>query len=74
MELLLVSIGFIFAHWKKINLGSPIEIIIYLATPSLVFTSLASKPLFAADIPVLLFGVALIFAGRIDLALFPRVS
>ena len=60
---LLVSIGFIFAHWKKISLGSLTEIIVYLATPSLVFTSLASGPLFAGDIAVLLGGVTLIFAG-----------
>src|SRR5688572_17394864 len=60
---LLATIGFIFAHWKKINLGSLTEIIVYLTTPSLVFTSLASRPLFAADIAVLFGAVAMIFAG-----------
>ena len=34
---LLVVIGFIFAHWKKISLASVTEIIVYLGTPSLVF-------------------------------------
>ncbi len=60
---LLVAIGFLFAHWKKISLASVTEIIVYLGTPSLVFTSLASRPLFAGDITVLFSGVIIIFAG-----------
>lgn len=59
---LLVAAGFGFAHWKKINLGSVTEIIVYLGTPSLVFSALAAKPLVAADIAVLSAGVLLIFA------------
>ena len=59
---LLVAAGFVFAHWKKINLSSVTEIVIYLGTPSLVFSSLASKPLVAADIAVLAAGALLIFA------------
>jgi predicted permease len=39
------------------------EIIVYLGTPSLVFSSLASRPLFAADLAVLCAGILLIFAG-----------
>ncbi len=49
---LLVAVGFIFAHWKKISLTSVTEIIVYLGTPSLVFSSLAGKPLYIADIAV----------------------
>lgn len=60
---LLIAAGFVFAHWKKINLASVTEIIVYLGTPSLVFSSLASKPLYAGDMMVLLGGVLLIFAG-----------
>jgi malate permease and related proteins len=60
---LLVAVGFIFAHWKKISLTSVTEIIVYLGTPSLVFSSLASKPLYAGDIAVLSGGILLIFAG-----------
>ena len=60
---LLVAVGFVFAHWKKISLASVTEIIVYLGTPSLVFTSLASRPLFAEDIAVLFSGVVIIFAG-----------
>ena len=60
---LLVAVGFVFAHWKKISLASVTEIIVYLGTPSLVFTSLASRPLFAGDIAVLFSGVVIIFAG-----------
>ncbi len=60
---LLVAVGFVFAHWKKIHLSSVTELIVYLGTPSLVFSSLASKPLYAGDIVVLLSGILLIFAG-----------
>jgi predicted permease len=60
---MLIAAGFIFARWKRINLNSVTEIIVYLGTPSLVFSSLASKPLYAGDIVVLASGVLLIFAG-----------
>ena len=60
---LLIAAGFVFAHWKKISLTSVTEIIVYLGTPSLVFSSLASRPLFAGDIVVLFAGILLIFAG-----------
>jgi malate permease and related proteins len=60
---LLVAVGFIFAHWKEISLASVTEIIVYLGTPSLVFSSLASKPLHAGDIAVLFAGILIIFAG-----------
>jgi predicted permease len=60
---LLVALGFVFARWKKINLASVTEIIVYLGTPSLVFTSLASRPLFLGDIAVLLSGTVVIFVG-----------
>jgi predicted permease len=59
---LLIAAGFTFAHWKKINLTSVTEVIVYLGTPSLVFSSLAGKPLFATDIAVLSAGILLIFA------------
>lgn len=60
---LLIAAGFVFAHWKKISLTSVTEIIVYLGTPSLVFSSLASRPLFAGDIATLLVGILLIFSG-----------
>ena len=60
---LLVAVGFVFAHWRKISLASVTEIIVYLATPCLVFTSLAGKPLFAGDIAILFAGIVIIFAG-----------
>lgn len=60
---LLIAVGFVFAHWKKISLTSVTEIIVYLGTPSLVFSSLASRPLFVGDILVLFGGILLIFAG-----------
>ncbi|HVO91967.1 MAG TPA: AEC family transporter [Terriglobales bacterium] len=58
----LIATGFIFAQWKKISLASVTELVVYLGTPSLVFSSLASKPLFARDIIVLSAGILLIFA------------
>ena len=60
---MLIATGFIFAHWKKISLASVTEVIVYLGTPSLVFSSLASKPLFAGDIVILFAGIVVIFAG-----------
>jgi malate permease and related proteins len=60
---LLVAVGFMFARWKKISLTSVSEIIVYLGTPSLVFSSLASKPLHAGDIAILSAGILIIFAG-----------
>jgi predicted permease len=60
---LLIAAGFIFAQWKKINLSSITEIIVYLGTPSLVFTSLVSKPLYAGDLLILTAGIAIIYAG-----------
>lgn len=60
---LLVAAGLLFAHWKKISLTSVTEIIVYLGTPSLVFGSLASKPLQPADIAVLFTGILIIFAA-----------
>jgi malate permease and related proteins len=59
----LITIGFTFAHWKKISLLSITELIVYLGTPSLVFTSLASKPILVNDIVTLAIGVLLIFTG-----------
>lgn len=59
---LLIAAGFTFAHWKKISLTSVTEIIVYLGTPSLVFTSLASKPLYASDVAVLFGGILIMFA------------
>ncbi|MGH7825296.1 MAG: hypothetical protein ACREQ7_08990 [Candidatus Binatia bacterium] len=60
---LLIAIGFTFAYCRKISLASLTEILVYLGTPSLVFTSLASRPLFAGDIAILLSGILAIFAG-----------
>lgn len=60
---LLIFAGFLFAHWKKISLASVTEIIVYLGTPALVFSSLASKPLYAGEIVALSAGILLIFAG-----------
>jgi predicted permease len=60
---LLIVAGFLFAHWKKISLTSVTEIIVYLATPSLVFSSLASKPLYAGDLAILASGIIAIYAG-----------
>lgn len=59
----LITIGFCFAHLKKITLVPITELIVYLGTPSLVFTSLASRPIFLNDILILAAGVVLIFTG-----------
>lgn len=59
----LVLLGFLFARWKKISLGPVTEIIVYLTTPSLAFTSLAGRPLFATDIVAVVSGLAGIMGG-----------
>jgi len=59
----LIGIGFLFARWKKISLESITDFIVYLASPSLVFASLSSKPLFATDIMVILAGIGGIMGG-----------
>jgi hypothetical protein len=60
---LLIAAGFVFAHWKKISLASVTEIVVYLGTPSLVFSSLASKPLFVGDLAILASGITAIYVG-----------
>ena len=60
---LLIAAGFVFARWKKISLSSVTEIIVYLGTPSLVLTSLVSKPLYAGDLAILASGIGAIYAG-----------
>jgi predicted permease len=59
----LIALGFAFARWKKISLASVTEIIVYLGTPSLVFTSLAGKPLYAGELVILFSGILVIYAG-----------
>jgi predicted permease len=58
----LIALGYMFARWKQINLTSITEIIVYLGTPALVFTSLAGKPLYAGDLAVLFCGIVAIYA------------
>ncbi len=60
---LLIGIGFVFARWKRINLVPLTDIIVYLAAPCLVFTSLTTKPLFPADIAVIFAGALGILGG-----------
>lgn len=60
---ILVGAGYLFAQRKKIHLASLTEIIVYLGTPSLILTSLASRPLYAGDIAILFSGVVAIFVG-----------
>jgi predicted permease len=59
----LIALGFSFARWRRISLASLTEIIVYLGTPSLVFTSLAGKPLHVGELAILLCGILLIYAG-----------
>lgn len=60
---LLIAAGFTFAHWKKISLASVTEIIVYMGTPSLVFSSLVSRPIYADDLAILASGIVTIYAG-----------
>jgi predicted permease len=60
---ILIAIGFCFARYKRISLEPITEIVVYLGAPCLVFTSLATKPLFSADIAAILAGALGIVAG-----------
>lgn len=60
---LLIGTGFVFAHCRKISLTSVTEMIVYLCTPSLVFTSLVGKPLYAEDLAILASGILTVYAG-----------
>lgn len=60
---LLVALGFLFAGWKRIHLGSLTEILVYLSTPALIFTSLSRKPLAATDLAALALGAVALVAG-----------
>ena len=59
----LVAVGFVFARYRRISLDAITEYAVYLGAPALVFTSLATKPLNAADIAVVALGACGIFAG-----------
>ena len=61
--LILIAIGFLFARYKRISLEPITEIVVYLGAPCLVFTSLATKPLFSVDIAAILSGALGIIAG-----------
>ena len=60
---ILIAIGFFFARYKRISLEPITEIVVYLGAPCLVFTSLATKPLFSVDIGAILSGALGIFIG-----------
>lgn len=59
----LMAVGFVFARYRRISLDPITEIVVYLGAPALVFTSLATKPLFATDIAVILAGALGIMSG-----------
>jgi predicted permease len=60
---LLIALGWSFGRLRDLNLAPLSEVIVYLTAPALIFTSLASKPLFPNDMIIILLGVAGIFAG-----------
>ena len=60
---LLIAIGFLFANWKRIALAPVAEIIVYLTTPCLVFTSLVTRRIVVIDVLAMLTGIVGIFAG-----------
>jgi predicted permease len=71
----LVAIGFLFASWKRIALPALTEIIIYLTTPCLVFTSLITRRVVANDIVMMSAGILGVLGGvgiliRLYFALF----
>jgi malate permease and related proteins len=59
----LTAVGFTFARYRRISLDAITEYVVYLGAPALVFTSLATKPLYAVDIAVIAVGALGILAG-----------
>jgi hypothetical protein len=59
----LIAIGFLFANWKKLALAPVAEIIVYLTTPCLVFTSLVTRRIVITDVLVMLIGIVAILGG-----------
>src|ERR1051326_9539684 len=49
----LTMLGYVFARYRKISLAAITEYVVYLGAPALVFTSLATKPLYPADVAVI---------------------
>jgi hypothetical protein len=65
----LTAVGYIFARYRKISLEPITEYVVYLGAPALVFTSLATKPLYAADIAVVM-AAALAIIAFVGLLIF----
>ena len=65
----LTAVGYVFARYRKISLEPITEYVIYLGAPALVFTSLATKPLYAADIAVVT-AAALAILALVGLLIF----
>lgn len=45
----IIGLGYIFAHFKKINLDSIVEILLYITIPALVIASLSRKPIVISE-------------------------
>jgi predicted permease len=71
----LIGLGFLFAKLRKIDLASITDVVVYVASPCLVFSALATSALPLQTLGVIAFSVISITLGMMVLAtVFLRVS
>jgi malate permease and related proteins len=71
----IIALGWLFAKFKKINLGEVSEIILYITTPCLVFSSLLKNQIIMADFITIALSVLTVTLGcGLAVWLFLRVS
>lgn len=59
----IIALGWLFAKLKNINLGAVSEIILYIATPCLIFSSLLKSQVIMADFLTIALSVLVVTAG-----------
>ena len=59
----LIGVGYLFGRFRRIDLGSLADLVVYLAGPALIFSSLSSGDMPASSLAVLAAGTAAIVVG-----------
>lgn len=58
----IIGLGYVFAHFKKINLDSIIEILLYITIPALVIAYISRSPIILGEFGLIAISVAIIVA------------
>lgn len=59
----IIGVGYLFARFRRIDLGPVIDLLLYLTIPALVISSLSKKPLVTDDLVVVSIAAALVVIG-----------